>query len=933
MPGSACPANSLRRCGLSDEIRERPAIYIENHFPTELLNEQVQTETGATPFNGVHRWFSRKPLSFSRAAILASILPATITPDDFQRLLGVPAQRPKDFRLYKQTPSASMIADVQSLSSSLWGEDRCVLDAFAGGGSIPFEALRYHIKTLAFDLNPVAVATMKAGLEVPFHLGLPFVIDLRHWVERIGQQAQERLQTYFPSASNERIRDYLWAHTVSCSECSLLVPLAPNWWVHNSPASRKAGRAVAIRVIAPDQDTGNRCSFEIVQGSVKDNQIDGYDPSNCGTLARANGRCPRCHTILSTNYLMEQGQAGQFTYSLYAVSFHDERGVLSFRAPVEQDLRIVEQAESTLKAAMPRLLRADVIPVEMIPHDTQRGSDLNLYGLYSWQDLYTPRQLLTLSTLLDLVREAIQTYRTIATQEQSVALALWLAMILDRCADKNSRLSRWDGSYVKVQSASATHSLNLMWNFPELNGATRLWQLSAETVTGDYHKLCELARSAPLQGNTEEISPVGQIDARDAANLFDVADRSITAVVTDPPYYSAIRYAEIADMYYVWEKRALGTVLPDLYMEELCNKELEAIANPGRFRGLKNAAELADRDYEMKMARAFAEYYRVLRDDGVLTVQFNHKDSGAWDILSQTLINAGFEITATWAVNTENPNSIHQAEKNAVNSTVLLVCRKRREEGAAWWEEIQPRVRRAVMERVPLLQEAGIKGIDLYLAAFGPALKELSRNWPVRTRDNIDVRPEAALKEARSAVVDQRMLQVADGHYVQIDPISRYYLIAWDCFLTHEFPFDEARLLALSTGDVSITELRDKYHLLGRKGNDVILLTPRERVRLGEVKLQAVDYPRMVDALHASLALYMDEGISAVRRFFDRTSLLSNPDFKQFIELVLKMVSPSTDEHKALVDMLNSDIKLRSTIQMPLFGDIDIETYEQPRMF
>ena len=186
---------------MNDEIQGRPGVYIETHFPTALLNKQVQTETGATPFNGVHRWFSRKPLSFSRASVLASILPATITPDDFRRLLSVPTNVPKDFRLYKQTPSADIIAEVKELSSSLWGEEVRVLDAFAGGGSIPFEALRYHIKTLAFDLNPVAVATMKAGLEVPFHLGIDFTNDLRYWVERIGQQAQERLLKYFRSAT------------------------------------------------------------------------------------------------------------------------------------------------------------------------------------------------------------------------------------------------------------------------------------------------------------------------------------------------------------------------------------------------------------------------------------------------------------------------------------------------------------------------------------------------------------------------------------------------------------------------------------------------------------------------------------------------------------------------------------------------------------
>ncbi|HEU5376354.1 MAG TPA: DUF1156 domain-containing protein, partial [Ktedonobacteraceae bacterium] len=508
---------------MSDKIHERPNVYIEKNFPTDLLNEQVQTETGATPFNGVHRWFSRKPLSFSRASVLASILPATTTPDDFRRLLGILTNPTKDFRLYKQTPSAGIITEVKRLSSSLWGEEVRILDAFAGGGSIPFEALRYNIKTLAFDLNPVAVATMKAGLEVPFNLGTNFANDLGYWVERIGQQAQERLQEYFSSESGEQVRDYLWAHTVGCPECALHVPLAPNWWVDNSPSARKAGRAVAIRIVVPDQETGNVCSFEKACGPVKDGKIDGYDPNNSGTLARANGRCPRCHTVLPTSYLMEQGQAGKFTYSLYAVSFYDNRGVLSFRAPIVEDMQVVERGEATLKSIMPHLLQADLVPVEMIPHDTQRGPDLNLYGLYSWQDLYTSRQLLTLTTFLGLIQEAVQTYSTTSDREQTTALALWLAMILDRCADKNSRLSRWDGSYIKVQSASATHSLNLMWNFPELNGATRLWQLSAETVTGDYNKLCGLARRITQQDDQVSESPVDRIDVRDAANLFDIA--------------------------------------------------------------------------------------------------------------------------------------------------------------------------------------------------------------------------------------------------------------------------------------------------------------------------------------------------------------------------------------------------------------------------
>jgi adenine-specific DNA methylase len=152
----------------------------------------------------------------------------------------------------------------------------------------------------------------------------------------------------------------------------------------------------------------------------------------------------------------------------------------------------------------------------------------------------------------------------------------------------------------------------------------------------------------------------------------------VDAIITDPPYYSTIQYAELSDFFYVWMKRTLDDIFPDLFYSELTDKDREAVANPSRFRNMgASPEELAKQDYEAKMQLVFSEYYRVLRDDGVMTVQFNHKESGAWDVLTKSLIDAGFEITASWSVSTENPQNLHQAKKNSVSSTVLLVCRKR----------------------------------------------------------------------------------------------------------------------------------------------------------------------------------------------------------------------------------------------------------------
>ena len=216
-----------------------------------------------------------------------------------------------------------------------------------------------------------------------------------------------------------------------------------------------------------------------------------------------------------------------------------------------------------------------------------------------------------------------------------------------------------------------------MWNYPETSGKGDLWRLCADVFASDYDTLCTYFGTKPhstgLPGIEQYDPKTIQINVASADSLYHIPDNSVDAIITDPPYYSTIQYAELSDFFYVWMKRTLGDIFPDLFYSELTDKDREAVANPSRFRNMgASPDELAKQDYEAKMALAFAEYYRVLREDGVMTVQFNHKESGAWDVLTKSLIDAGFEITASWAVSTENPQNLHKAQKNSVSSTVLL---------------------------------------------------------------------------------------------------------------------------------------------------------------------------------------------------------------------------------------------------------------------
>jgi adenine-specific DNA methylase len=443
----------------------------------------------------------------------------------------------------------------------------------------------------------------------------------------------------------------------------------------------------------------------------------------------------------------------------------------------------------------------------------------------------------------------------------------------------------------------------------ESNGNRYLFDACAAAVVSDYHKLCALFGTKPhsigLPG-IEEYNPKSiQINAASADSLFHIPDNSVDAIVTDPPYYDTIPYAELSDFFYVWQKRTLGDIFPDLFWSELTDKDREAVANLGRFRNMgASPKELANQDYEAKMALAFAEYYRVLRDDGVMTVQFNHKESGAWDVLTKSLIDSGFEITASWAVSTENPQNLHQAQKNSVSSTVLLVCRKRDPNAAqAWWDDLRPKVANLVEKRAPEFEAADITGIDLYLSAFGPALNVFSQSYPILDSSGEEVRPEVAFAEARKAIANYRFRKLVQTDTAGFDPLTQWYLLAWDAFRAREFPYDEARQLALAIGGFNVNDLSKTYKLLDSASGTCKLLTPQQRLKKRAFSTNPQDFSLtyLVDGLHAIIALYEEEeNIQLVRQFMKTTALTSNDTFMRAIEVALKVIPRLGDEKKRI---------------------------------
>jgi adenine-specific DNA methylase len=387
--------------------------------------------------------------------------------------------------------------------------------------------------------------------------------------------------------------------------------------------------------------------------------------------------------------------------------------------------------------------------------------------------MFTPRQLLTNVTALEELQKLTAEARSVLGDERGRALALYLAFALDKAVDYNGMLSSWDATRLKVRNTFDRHDFAYKWTFAEFDGAHSLLPWTVNQVVRTYSGT---ARLAYREQTMEDKSRRARARVtRSSAARPDLPDASVDVIVTDPPYYDNVMYAECSDYFYVWCKRSLRAAWPEFTDPPLTDKEDEAVANPALFRevapptrerrrgGGRTAAELADARYEDLLRQSFVEAFRVLKEDGVMTVMFTHKRVDAWDTLGSALLDAGFSIDASWPIHTESEHSLHQARKNAAASTIFLTCKKRATSEPAFWSDLRRDVERAAEEAAERLAAQGISGVDLTIATYGPVLAVLSARWPVYTGEldeegtSVLLRPDAALDLARERVASLKM--------------------------------------------------------------------------------------------------------------------------------------------------------------------------------
>lgn len=964
-----------------------PRSLIEQWLPVATLGAESMRERGASsalpPVNFFHVWWARRPLTASRAAVLASLLPAwpdeddlATDPDVAQVLDGLKAEFPggeKEYhewyvgalgikgdpvaarqqikaavakgtktpgnaygypRAFTVSPDAITIERIRRLAAlrADVGERVTLLDPFAGGGSIPFEAARYGCDTIANELNPVASAILAGTVELPVELGPEFATIIQRYGQRWSERVRKRLDKFFPLIANDERLAYIWAHTVPCPTTGRPTPLAPDFWL----ARGKAGRDVAVKL---DVDRGaGTYSLDVVEGAGAARW------GNVSTYKKGTGTSIWTGETFSGNYIQKMAAEGQIDQMLLAVSVTRPKvSGRQFRAPTEEDFTAVTAASQELAKNLPAWEIDDLIPSEEIGSYSNYDRGHRMYGINRWREFFSDRQLLSNMTMLEELHRVTADAQEKLGQKEGRAIGLYLGIALDKSVDYNSRQCSWDATRLKVRNTFDKHNFAFKWTFAEFDGAHALLPWAMDQVVDSYAGMSNLACRTENMLSNEQCTHVDIM--RNSATELTLEKNSVDAIVTDPPYYDNVMYGECSDYFYVWLKRSLRDTWPQFCDLSLTDKDAEAVANPSLFTdvaassgrgknkqpGQKSAAELADARYEELLRSSFKEAYRVLKDDGVMTVMFTHKRVDAWDTLGVALLDAGFTVASSWPVHTESENSLHQAKKNAASSTIFLSCRKRESSEPTYWADIRSEIERTAEDAVREFSAAGMTGIDLTIATYGPVLSVLSRRWPVYTGE-LDVngqsevlRPDAALDLARERVATLKKRGLLGGRDVEFDRVTDWYLLAWSDFAAAAFPYDEARKLSLAT-HLDLNDLAKRNGIIKQASGTVTLRTPAERRTAGALDPDASSWLTMLDRLHALMLTYDEEGLAAGKAWLARTGMGDDPRFTDLVAAALHAIPRVRDKGV----FARPEARILDSLRAAFFEQISTPVDEEP---
>ena len=728
---------------------------------------------------------------------------------------------------------------------------------------------------------------------------------------------------------------YLWARTARCPGCGLEIPLSPNWRLDSKGTGMSMepnATSIELRIVHDQQS----CSD--YRNEKKDCHLAALHPNQKvgdGTENDGIATCPACGSTTPKGYLAHEAQAGRMGHRPFCVIYRDswrdktksgkdskrDTTCRVFIEPEERHFASIAHTTKELAQREPEWNTDDILPTETVPIGNDQRP--HTYGMEQWIKMFNPRQQLAHGFCVQAFHECVDTDQdSNRLDDRRRAAWTYIGLAVDKMINRNSLLTRWEPKSNTVIGTFDSHDFGMKWSYSEMavtcRGLALEWSINSiadclsEILGMTGHTKAE--KQLLTAGNaSKRTAPTTKVIAGDARDLL-IDDASVDCIVFDPPYEENVSYAELSDFFYVWLKRTAGYVFPEDFTHYLTEKDQEAISSPARFKTRatkgKSAKKLALADYQEKMAEIFAECRRVIKPDGIMTVMFNHKSTAAWDALTVGLIDAEFTITRTWPVKTEAESSIHIKGKAAARTTILLVCRPRQDNPFPKpWHEVEELIAQAVQDDIrDNLNHADLRPIDLYLSAFGPALRVISEQWgteresanPENLAAPFAVTPTDALQVARREVSRHRAQEISrEWSNNPVDAITKFYVLAKDATENDTMLFDEANLLARALGVRLEKTDASMKRIVAFKQDKMSLLSARDRLAARNIG-EDVNASTTLDTVHTAIGLTERRNTLDAQQWL--TQHLYDPKDRQFqatLEALIRTTKPGHDDYQA----------------------------------
>ena len=779
------------------QIRNRKLIEVA--IPLEAINVASAREKSIRHGHPstLHLWWARRPLAACRAVLFAQLVDDPSShPDKFPTEAAVDEERKRLFKIieelvvWENSTNEEILQQARAEIRKSCGDTLPpVYDPFSGGGSIPLEAQRLGLPAQGSDLNPVAVMIGKAMIEIPpnfkdwepVHPGTRdrnhyrnaegLAEDVKHFGEWMRERAFERIGHLYPQVDLPKehgggratVIAWIWSRTVPSPDPAfgnVQVPIASSFLL-----SSKAGKEAWIEPIV--DKVAKAISYRIRKGGTREEIATARKGTKAGR--GANFRCLLSDTAITPNYVKASGRAGRMSQNLIAIVAEGK----GRRIYVEPSVEHEEIASSA---------RPEWKPEQKQPHNPRWFSPPD-YGMTTFGDLFTDRQLVALNTFSDLVHEArAEIERDALTaglpddptplrdggtgaKAYAEAVSVYLAFGLSKLTDYHSTITTWHSGREIIRNTFGRHALPMTWDFTEANAFS--------TSTGNWRNCI---RWGVKTLDALRIASNG-IEQQSDAQTISYADGAL--ISTDPPYYDNIGYADLSDFFFCWMKPLLRPVYPDLFGVLATPKSEELVATPYRHGG-KEAAESFFLD---GMSKAIAGMARQSSPEYPATIYYAFKQreiaqegisSTGWATFLKAVLEAGFAVVGTWPIRTEMTNRMIASGTNALANSVVLVCRKR--EGSA---EIISRaefigaLKRELPPAIEELQKANISPADMPQSAIGPGMGVFSRCLAVLEADDSPMTVKTALQ-----LINRELDEYLGGIQGEFDADTRF-AITW----------------------------------------------------------------------------------------------------------------------------------------------------------